>query len=537
MDEESLRNARVIEYEALFTKQKFQKTKTWHDGTLKYYTFNRKVVLIDGITGAKLAEEFVKKDTTIQEGQQFHLSSYMIEVGGLIGEHERDLSGAFVKQSQQNNNDNNNNNNKTGSMSKLGDRDHPVNNRPLDDIMPVKQRIRPVGLTKGKPSLNRVQNSPISRNLYNRTMSRRPLTPLDNNKIIISKPMKPLSPNNLPTPVVKTKKLTKKPATEEEPLSTKLLRISGPRLQSSRRTSRIIVGLPMPKTKNTGRLSESPKRRSKKRKNPTRIMKLHGPPRPIEIPKKLLDHLDGAIKSGTSSNSERSGDFEHSLSDDEEETSLSGSRQSGEMDIPNENNVPNQTTTTHNKLEDPVSEQTIITHKNQNDKPQKSYKSDNPQNHGDEHDPEISNEPTTIIENSNFSPSTTTRSFTKTSPRLITSSSSSLSSSLVDISKNSSTSSGPIKITNITPSRHPKLGTRYNQSPSAAKTTNLTKRPLAPQVEIYASDYDSQISDDFEDDSEDDDNTFGNNTNEKSLSNRLKAINNGGKIRTTQTIT
>ncbi|KAL0086339.1 hypothetical protein J3Q64DRAFT_1739529 [Phycomyces blakesleeanus] len=37
----------IFEYVVLFTAQKTKKFKTWQDGTMKYYSKNRKLILAD----------------------------------------------------------------------------------------------------------------------------------------------------------------------------------------------------------------------------------------------------------------------------------------------------------------------------------------------------------------------------------------------------------------------------------------------------------------------------------------------------------
>jgi len=47
MDAQSRTQSTVVEFSCLWTLQKTQKLKNWHDGTLRFHEFNRRALVYD----------------------------------------------------------------------------------------------------------------------------------------------------------------------------------------------------------------------------------------------------------------------------------------------------------------------------------------------------------------------------------------------------------------------------------------------------------------------------------------------------------
>lgn len=290
----SLKHAKVYEYEVLFTKQKTQKSKAWHDGILKYYSFNKKIQLFDE-TNSMLADEFINKPSLLFDGNRFCISNYMIEISVLINKFERDLSDAFKSKSQKasvyrpktESVFNSQKQIKTGSASNL--------NTSIKQPPYRKESIKPVGLTKRPHTAISVKQELSTRPTI--SFQPHPTNILENHDTV---------------PAIKKSSLI--PNLEAQLIISKYNMLnSKTRFHSNLRSSPLLISLPDPKVKSANSLSSlsnetlskpkirsggvdpstpSQRKNTKKKKPVPKGMKLHGPPRPIEIPKALLQDFE-----------------------------------------------------------------------------------------------------------------------------------------------------------------------------------------------------------------------------------------------------
>ncbi|KAF2465706.1 uncharacterized protein BDR25DRAFT_336820 [Lindgomyces ingoldianus] len=97
----SQNTAPVEEFRCLFTHDLRRKQKRWHDGFLKFHSFNSRVMVYDA-TRNFLGDTYWKDSTTIQEGGELTLDKgIMVEVTEAMGVTQTDLTPLFEKKTRQ----------------------------------------------------------------------------------------------------------------------------------------------------------------------------------------------------------------------------------------------------------------------------------------------------------------------------------------------------------------------------------------------------------------------------------------------------
>ncbi|ETN40592.1 uncharacterized protein HMPREF1541_04869 [Cyphellophora europaea CBS 101466] len=84
--------APVLEFRCLYTRDVRKKAKKWHDGSLRYHTFNKRVMVYDD-NKFYIGDAHYRQDGEVGEGTELLLDSHvMVEVGEPIGQTETDLN-------------------------------------------------------------------------------------------------------------------------------------------------------------------------------------------------------------------------------------------------------------------------------------------------------------------------------------------------------------------------------------------------------------------------------------------------------------
>ena len=84
--------APVHEYRCLFTREAHKKAKKWHDGSLRFHTFNRRVVVYDD-GNHKVGDLHYRQEEDFGEGVELTLDSrVLVQVEQQIGQTETDIS-------------------------------------------------------------------------------------------------------------------------------------------------------------------------------------------------------------------------------------------------------------------------------------------------------------------------------------------------------------------------------------------------------------------------------------------------------------
>jgi hypothetical protein len=84
--------ATVLEFRCLFTRDAHKKAKKWHDGSLRYHTFNKRVMVYDE-TKNFMGDVHYREDDEIGEGTELTLDSrVLVEVGEPVGQTQTDLN-------------------------------------------------------------------------------------------------------------------------------------------------------------------------------------------------------------------------------------------------------------------------------------------------------------------------------------------------------------------------------------------------------------------------------------------------------------
>lgn len=84
--------APVFEFRCLYTHDLRKKKKIWHDGTLRFHTFNRRVMVYDDSKN-HIGDAHWRESGHFQEGEELKLDKgVMVEVGEQIGHTETDLA-------------------------------------------------------------------------------------------------------------------------------------------------------------------------------------------------------------------------------------------------------------------------------------------------------------------------------------------------------------------------------------------------------------------------------------------------------------
>lgn len=89
--------APVIKYRCLYTHDLRRKAKRWHDGYLRYHTFNRRVMVYDS-PGNFIGDLHWRDDGEIQDGDEMELDKgVLVQVGECMEKTQTDLSSLFEK--------------------------------------------------------------------------------------------------------------------------------------------------------------------------------------------------------------------------------------------------------------------------------------------------------------------------------------------------------------------------------------------------------------------------------------------------------
>lgn len=84
--------APVHEFRCLYTRDLYKKSKKWHDGSLRFHTFNRRVMVYDDAKNY-IADLHYTKEDEFGEGLELQLDrGVLVEVGERLGETETDLA-------------------------------------------------------------------------------------------------------------------------------------------------------------------------------------------------------------------------------------------------------------------------------------------------------------------------------------------------------------------------------------------------------------------------------------------------------------
>lgn len=84
--------APVYEFECLFTHDLRKKRKTWHDGSLRFHTFNRRVMVYDESKNF-VGDLHYRDADELQEGEELRLDKgVLVDVGRRIGQTDTDLT-------------------------------------------------------------------------------------------------------------------------------------------------------------------------------------------------------------------------------------------------------------------------------------------------------------------------------------------------------------------------------------------------------------------------------------------------------------
>jgi len=89
--------APVYEFHALYTHDLRRKQKRWQDGTLRFHTFNKRIMVYD-TTGNLIGDTHWKESASLQDGDELELEvGVLVQVGECTGTQETDLRGLFEK--------------------------------------------------------------------------------------------------------------------------------------------------------------------------------------------------------------------------------------------------------------------------------------------------------------------------------------------------------------------------------------------------------------------------------------------------------
>ncbi|KJX92660.1 hypothetical protein TI39_contig5832g00039 [Zymoseptoria brevis] len=88
-------SAPVLSFTCLYTRDSHKKAKKWHDGIVKYHTFNKRVMVYeDSHSGTFVGDVHWRGEEDIQEGEELRLErgGVVVEVGESKGREDTDLS-------------------------------------------------------------------------------------------------------------------------------------------------------------------------------------------------------------------------------------------------------------------------------------------------------------------------------------------------------------------------------------------------------------------------------------------------------------
>ncbi|OLL22722.1 hypothetical protein NEOLI_004287 [Neolecta irregularis DAH-3] len=89
--------AQVHQYTVLYTPQKVQKAKCWHDGYMKHHTFNSRLTLYD--SNYRLLDDLFIPGRSVEEGDDFEFERYLTAVGTKCRSETQDITPIFSRKS------------------------------------------------------------------------------------------------------------------------------------------------------------------------------------------------------------------------------------------------------------------------------------------------------------------------------------------------------------------------------------------------------------------------------------------------------
>ncbi|KAF3934992.1 hypothetical protein ABW20_dc0100374 [Dactylellina cionopaga] len=92
----SSQSAPVDEYVVLWTADKYKKLKKWHDGYLRYHTFNKRLMVYDHMMN-KVCDKFLPEPEPIDIGDELVLDSHLVTIEDIKGRQSQDLRPLFEK--------------------------------------------------------------------------------------------------------------------------------------------------------------------------------------------------------------------------------------------------------------------------------------------------------------------------------------------------------------------------------------------------------------------------------------------------------
>ncbi|KAJ6257469.1 hypothetical protein Dda_7254 [Drechslerella dactyloides] len=89
-------SAPIDEFVILWTADKHKKLKKWHDGYLRYHTFNRRLMVYDHLNN-KVCDKFLPEDEPMDVGDELVFESHLITIEDVKGRQSQDLRPLFEK--------------------------------------------------------------------------------------------------------------------------------------------------------------------------------------------------------------------------------------------------------------------------------------------------------------------------------------------------------------------------------------------------------------------------------------------------------
>ncbi|KAK6533743.1 hypothetical protein TWF694_002674 [Orbilia ellipsospora] len=92
----SSQSAPIDEYIVLWTADKYKKLKKWHDGYLRYHTFNKRLMVYDHMMN-KVCDKFLPEPEPIDVGDELVFDTHLITIEAIKGRQAQDLRPLFEK--------------------------------------------------------------------------------------------------------------------------------------------------------------------------------------------------------------------------------------------------------------------------------------------------------------------------------------------------------------------------------------------------------------------------------------------------------
>ncbi|KAK6504440.1 hypothetical protein TWF506_002638 [Arthrobotrys conoides] len=89
-------SAPIDEYIVLWTADKYKKLKKWHDGYLRYHTFNKRLMVYDHLMN-KVCDKFLPEPEQMDVGDELIFDSHLVTIEDIKGRQTQDLRPLFEK--------------------------------------------------------------------------------------------------------------------------------------------------------------------------------------------------------------------------------------------------------------------------------------------------------------------------------------------------------------------------------------------------------------------------------------------------------